>query len=101
MKKTITIYSILTAILLISCSKTSESNKKATNENKEIITEILADNGEIDKNIDYNVNINGKKTIKTDYVYQATDGTLVKVKFNYEPENSTISITNNNKTIMK
>lgn len=84
---------------LSSCKKSEEGNKgiiKADSAN----TEILADNGAIDSTIAYNTDINGKKSIKTDYVYRATDKSLVKVVFNYDPKNRTVSITNNNKTFV-
>lgn len=84
---------------LSSCKKSEEGNKgiiKADSAN----TEILADNGAVDSTIAYNTDINGKKSIKTDYVYRATDKSLVKVVFNYDPKNRTVSITNNNKTFV-
>lgn len=84
---------------LSSCKKSEEGNKgiiKADSAN----TEILADNGAIDSTIAYNTDINGKKSIKTDYVYKATDKSLVKVVFNYDPKNRTVSITNNNRTFV-
>jgi len=42
--------------------------------------------------------INRKNTKKTDYVYKATDGTLVKVVFTYGLNEKTIAITHNKKT---
>ncbi|MGI9652580.1 hypothetical protein [Chryseobacterium sp. RLHN22] len=84
---------------LSSCKKSTEGNKgiiKSDSAN----TEILADNGAVDSTIAYNTDINGKKSIKTDYVYRATDKSLVKVVFNYDPKNRTVSITNNNKTFV-
>lgn len=83
--------------LVISCKK--EGNKgvlKSDSAN----TEILADNGAVDSTIAYNTSVNGTKTVKTDFVYKATDGTLVKVIFNYDPKNRNVSITNNNKTFV-
>lgn len=88
----------LLPIAIISCKK--EGNKNVIKKDSTITTEVLADNGEVDHNINYNVDINGNKTIKTDYIYKATDGTLVKVKFNYDKSNNTITITNNNKTFI-
>lgn len=84
---------------LSSCKKSAEGNKgiiKADSAN----TEILADNGAVDSTIAYNTDINGKKSVKTDFVYKATDKSLVKVVFNYDPKNRTVSITNNNKTFV-
>lgn len=94
-KKIIAAYIILS--LIIACKK--EGNKgiiKSDSTN----TEILADNGAVDSTIAYNTDINGKKSIKTDYVYKATNKSLVKVVFNYDPKNRTVSITNNNKTFV-
>lgn len=59
---------------------------------------ILADNGKVDSTISYNIDVNGKKSLKTNFVYAATDGTLVKVVFNYDPKDYKVAITNNNKT---
>lgn len=58
----------------------------------------MADNGKVDSTISYDTDINGKKSIKTDYVYKATDGSLAKVVFNYEEK--TMSIRSNNKTFI-
>ncbi|MFL9834509.1 hypothetical protein [Chryseobacterium terrae] len=83
--------------LIIACKK--EGNKEAVKSDS-TTTEILADNGAVDSTIAYNTDINGKKSIKTDYVYRASDKSLVKVVFNYDPKNRTVSITNNNKTFV-
>ena len=80
-------------ISLISCKK--DGNKGIIKTENET---ILADNGKPDSTIAYNTDVDGNKTIKTDYVYRATDGTLVKVVFDYNPENRNVSIKNNNKT---
>lgn len=84
---------------LSSCKKSEEGNKgiiKSDSAN----TQVLADNGAIDSTIAYNTDIDGNKSIKTDYVYKATDGTLVKVVFNYDPKSRNVSITNNKKTFV-
>ena len=94
-KKIITVTII--SSLIIACKK--EGNKGIIKEDS-VPTEILADNGAPDSTIAYNTDINGKKSIKTDYVYKATDKSLVKVVFNYAPKNRTVSITNNNKTFV-
>lgn len=94
-KKIITVTII--SSLIIACKK--EGNKGIIKEGS-VPTEILADNGAPDSTIAYNTDINGKKSIKTDYVYKATDKSLVKVVFNYDPKNRTVSITNNNKTFV-
>lgn len=59
---------------------------------------VFADNGKVDSTINYDTDINGKKSIKTNYVYKATDGTLVKVVYNYQE--NTMSIRSNNKTFI-
>lgn len=82
---------------IIACKK--EGNKGILKSDS-TTTEVLADNGAIDSTIAYNTDINGNKTIKTDYVYKATDKSLVKVVFNYDPKNRTVSITNNKKTFV-
>ncbi|WBV59658.1 hypothetical protein PFY12_11385 [Chryseobacterium camelliae] len=91
-KKSILIVAL--PILIIGCKK---------NGNKGIVKSdslemITADNGKADSTISYNTDINGKKSIKTDYVYKATDGTLVKVVFDYKAK--TVSIRSNNKTFI-
>lgn len=83
--------------LVIACKK--EGNKGVVKTDS-ANTEILADNGAVDSTITYNTSVNGTKTVKTDFVYKATDGTLVKVIFNYDPEKRSVSITNNNKTFV-
>ena len=96
MKKGILIAASFVALSLIGCKKNESGNKGVVKSDSS--EQILADNGKIDSTIGYNVDVNGKKTIKTDYVYKATDGTLVKVVFNYDPKESAVSITNNKKT---
>jgi len=87
----------LLSSLVIACKK--EGNKGVVKTDS-ANTEILADNGAVDSTITYNTSVNGTKTVKTDFVYKATDGTLVKVIFNYDPEKRSVSITNNNKTFV-
>lgn len=99
MKKGILIAVSCVALSLISCKKNESGNKGIIKaDSPEAV--IMADNGKVDSTIGYNVDVNGKKTIKTDYVYKATDGTLVKVVFDYNPKDSNVSITNNNKTFI-
>lgn len=99
MKKSILIAASFFAISLIGCKKNESGNKGIVKtENSE--QTILADDGKADSTIAYNVDVNGKKTIKTDYVYKATDGTLVKVVYDYNPEKRTLKVTNNNKTFV-
>ena len=99
MKKGILIAASFLATSLISCKK-SESGNKGIIKDDSSEQVILADNGKVDSTIGYNVDVNGKKTIKTDYVYKATDGTLVKVVYNYDPKESNVSITSNKKTFI-
>ncbi|WP_343663503.1 hypothetical protein [Chryseobacterium mucoviscidosis] len=84
------------SLSLLSCKKSEEGNKSVIKANDS--EAILADNGKVDSTISYDTDINGKKSIKTDYVYKATDGSLAKVVFNYEEK--TMSIKSNNKTFI-
>lgn len=99
MKKGILIAASFVATSLISCKKNESGNKGIIKDDSSEQV-ILADNGKVDSTIGYNVDVNGKKTIKTDYVYKATDGTLVKVVYNYDPKESNVSITSNKKTFI-
>ncbi len=99
MKKGILIAASFVATSLISCKK-NESGNKGIIKGDSLEQVVLADNGKVDSTIGYNVDVNGKKTIKTDYVYKATDGTLVKVVYNYDPKESNVSITSNKKTFI-
>jgi len=96
MKKSLIIAISTIAFSVISCKKNESGNKDVLK--AEDSTAILADNGKVDSTIHYNTDINGKKSIKTDYIYKATDGTLVKVVFNYKE--NTMNIRNNNKTFI-
>ncbi|MDF2552136.1 MAG: hypothetical protein K0R77_1411 [Chryseobacterium sp.] len=98
MKKEILIAASFVALSLISCKNESGNKGILKGDSSEQI--ILADNGKVDSTIGYNVDVNGKKTIKTDYVYKATDGALVKVVYNYDPKESNVSITSNKKTFI-
>jgi len=95
MKKGLIIAISTITLSLISCKKNESGNKNVL---KAGDSTVLADNGKVDSTINYNIDVNGKKSIKTDYVYKATDGTLVKVVFNYKEK--TMSIRNNNKTFI-
>ncbi|WEK69228.1 MAG: hypothetical protein P0Y62_15430 [Candidatus Chryseobacterium colombiense] len=95
MKKGLIIAISTIALSLISCKKNESGNKDVL---KTGDSTVLADNGKVDSTVNYNTDVNGKKSIKTDYVYKATDGTLVKVVFNYKEK--TMSIRNNNKTFI-
>lgn len=99
MKKSIIIAASLLTVSLIGCKK-NESRNKGIVKTENSKQTVLADDGKLDSTIAYNVDVNGKKTIKTDYVYKATDGTLVKVVYDYNPEKRTLKVTNNNKTFV-
>ncbi|WP_312089900.1 hypothetical protein [Chryseobacterium sp.] len=98
MKKIINISMIaLFTITFVSCKK--EGNKAVIKKDNSQET-VLADNGEVDSTVGYNTDIKGNKSIKTDYVYQATDGSPVKVIFDYNPDDRNVSIRSNNKTFI-
>ncbi|MCW3162060.1 hypothetical protein [Chryseobacterium oryctis] len=96
MKKCFFIGFSLISLVLINCKKNEGGNKNILKSDSSGI--VLADNGKVDSTIHYETDVNGKKYIKTDYVYKATDGTLVKVVFNYEEK--TMSVKSNNKTFI-
>jgi len=96
MKKGLIIAVSTVALSVISCKKSESGNKSVIKAGDSTI--ILADNGKVDSTVGYDVDVNGKKSLKTDYVYKATDGTLVKVVYNYKE--NTMSIRNNNKTFI-
>ncbi|MCE3077068.1 hypothetical protein [Chryseobacterium gwangjuense] len=96
MKKGLIIAISTIALSVISCKKSESGNKDVLKAGES--SAILADNGKVDSTISYNTDINGKKSIKTDYVYKATDGSLVKVVFDYEEK--TMNIRSNNKTFI-
>ncbi|KQR95567.1 hypothetical protein ASG01_06915 [Chryseobacterium sp. Leaf180] len=95
-KKIVLILTVSFAI--ISCSKQESGNKAVVAADGTPV--VLADNGEIDSTVTYRTDVDGKKTIKKDVIYKASDNTLVKVIFDYTPEKRTISIRNNNKTFI-
>jgi len=76
-----------------SCGKEGNKNVLKAEDNT-----ILADNGKPDENVTYNTDVNGEKTPRTNYQYKATDGTPVKVTFDYEPGTSDVEISSNGKT---
>ncbi|WP_407403517.1 hypothetical protein [Chryseobacterium sp.] len=94
MIKKVTVLILLFGII-IGCK---QEGNKAVLKTPTTDTLILADNGKVDSTISYNIDVNGKKSLKTNFVYAATDGTLVKVVFNYDPKDYKVAITNNNKT---
>lgn len=96
MKKGIFIAVAMISLLLIGCKKSESGNKSVLKSDSSGV--IMADNGKVDSTVQYQTDVNGKKYVKTDYVYKATDGSLVKVVFNYEEK--TMSVRSNNKTFI-
>lgn len=99
MKKGLLIAVSASALLLTSCKKSESGNKSVikTDSSETLVTD---NNGKIDSvtQSSSTVDVNGKKIEKTDFVYKATDGTLVKVIFKNDPKESTVAITSNKKT---
>ncbi|MDN5480251.1 MAG: hypothetical protein L0G30_01625 [Chryseobacterium sp.] len=87
------------ALLLTSCKK-NESGNKSVIKMDSSETVITDHNGKIDSltQSSSTIEVDGKKTEKTDFVYKATDGTLVKVVFKNDPKENTVAITSNKKT---
>ena len=80
-------------VIFFSCGKSGNKDVLKTEDNT-----ILADNGKVDENVSYNTDVNGKKMVRTNFQYKATDGTPVKVIFDYEPGTSDVEISSNGKT---
>lgn len=99
MKKGLLITASLVALSLVSCNKTESGNKNIIKSDSSETT-IVDNNGKIDSSTvsSSTIEVNGKKTEKTDFVYKATDGALVKVVFKNDPKESTVAITSNKKT---
>lgn len=99
MKKSLLALSAVLALTVISCKKSESGNKSIikTDSSETVVTD---NNGKIDSltQSSSTVDVNGKKFEKTDFVYKATDGTLVKVVFKNDPKESTVAITSNKKT---
>jgi len=99
MKKSLLALAAVLALTVISCKKNESGNKSIikTDSSETVVTD---NNGKIDSvtQSSSTVDINGKKIEKTDFVYKATDGTLVKVVFKNDPKESTVAITSNKKT---
>jgi hypothetical protein len=96
MKKALVIAGSALILSTVSCKKNEEGNKAVLKTDQS--GAVLADNGKVDSTIQYETDVNGKKYVKTDYVYKATDGSLAKVVFNYEEK--TMSVRSNNKTFI-
>lgn len=99
MKKSLLALSTVLALTVISCKKSESGNKSIikTDSSETVVTD---NNGKVDSvtQSSSTVDVNGKKFEKTDFVYKATDGTLVKVVFKNDPKESTVAITSNKKT---
>ena len=99
MKKNILALGAVLALAVVSCKKSESGNKSIikTDSSETVVTDH---NGKIDSvtQSSSTVDVNGKKIEKTDFVYKATDGTLVKVVFKNDPKESTVAITSNKKT---
>lgn len=99
MKKSLLALSAVLALMVISCKKSESGNKSIikTDSSETVVTD---NNGKVDSvtQSSSTVDVNGKKFEKTDFVYKATDGTLVKVVFKNDPKESTVAITSNKKT---
>ncbi|ANF50213.1 hypothetical protein A0O34_06655 [Chryseobacterium glaciei] len=99
MKKGLLITVSLVALSLVSCNKTESGNKNIIKTDSSETT-IVDNKGKIDSSTvnSSTIEVNGQKTEKTDFVYKATDGALVKVVFKNDPKESTVAITSNKKT---
>ncbi|WP_126653346.1 hypothetical protein [Chryseobacterium aureum] len=99
MKKGLLALGAVLTLTALSCKK-SESGNKSVIKTDSSTTVVTDNNGKVDSvtQSSSTVDINGQKTEKTDFVYKATDGTLVKVIFKNDPKESTVAITSNKKT---
>lgn len=99
MKKSLLALGAVLALAVVSCKKSESGNKSVikTDSSETVVTD---NNGKIDSvtQSSSTVDTNGQKNEKTDFVYKATDGTLVKVVFKNDPKESTVAITSNKKT---
>ncbi|SDI52994.1 hypothetical protein [Chryseobacterium jejuense] len=99
MKKSLLTLGAVLTLTVISCKK-SEGGNKSIIKTDSSTTVVTDNNGKVDSvtQSSSTVDVNGQKTEKTDFVYKATDGTLVKVIFKNDPKESTVAITSNKKT---
>lgn len=99
MRKSLLIAVSAVALLLTSCKK-SESGNKSVIRVDSSETVITDQNGKVDSvtQSSSTIEVNGQKIEKTDFVYKATDGTLVKVVFKNDSKESNVAITSNKKT---
>jgi hypothetical protein len=100
MKKGVLIAASLTALSIVSCKKAEGGNKNVIKIDSSASSVVTDTNGKIDSASESStiVDVNGKRIEKTDYVYKATDGALVKVVFKNDPKETTVAITSNKKT---
>lgn len=101
MKKSLLALGAVLTLAVISCKK-SESGNKSVIKTDSTETVVTDHNGKVDSvtQSSSTVDINGQKTEKTDFVYKAMDGTLVKVVFKNDPKENTLTITSNKKTFV-
>lgn len=101
MKKSLLALGAVLTLTVISCKKSESGNKSIikTDSSETVVTDH---NGKIDSvsQSSSTVDVNGQKTEKTDFVYKAMDGTLVKVVFKNDPKENTLTITSNKKTFV-
>ncbi|CAD0223096.1 hypothetical protein KYG33_17100 [Chryseobacterium sp. D764] len=99
MKKSLLALGAVLTLTAIGCKK-NESGNKSVIKTDSSTTVVTDNNGKIDSltQSSSTVDVNGQKIEKTDFVYKATDGTLVKVVFKNDPKESTVAITSNKKT---
>ncbi len=100
MKKSVIVLNLLLVLSALSCQKSTESGNKSIIKTDSAETMVVDNNGKIDSSSMHSTttDIDGKKNEKTDFVYKATDGTLVKVVFANTPTENTVAITSNKKT---
>ncbi|PWN68204.1 hypothetical protein C1631_015985 [Chryseobacterium phosphatilyticum] len=100
MKKSLIALNVVILLTAIGCKKSTESGNTGVIKTDSSTTIVTNNNGKIDSATESSsiVDVNGKRYEKTDFVYKATDGTLVKVIFKNDPKESTVAITSNKKT---
>lgn len=96
MKKGLFAACAVITLLFTGCKKSESGNKSVLKSDD--TAQVMSDSATADPNIQYETDVNGKKYIKTDFVYKATDGSLAKVVFDYKEK--TMSIRSNNKTFI-
>ncbi|SMP19582.1 hypothetical protein [Chryseobacterium profundimaris] len=95
MKKGLFAAAAIIALSFTACKKSESGNKSVLKSDN---TAQTVNDSITDPNLQYETDVNGKKYIKTDFVYKATDGSLAKVVFDYKEK--TMSIRSNNKTFI-